>query len=187
MGDLQDQGLSDGTAAAVTDEPFDVTHIEAVVAVLRDSPGLTELDIEQDGTRLRLRRPVRHAGVPAVSGHAGGNGAFPAGPVAANVGTAAAEKGAATAADTPFPPPPPVAATAGLVGVFHALPGEAAVTVGTMVAERQVLGQIESMRLMNDCLAPAGGRIVGVHVGDGQPVEYGQILFEIASPAGNAV
>jgi biotin carboxyl carrier protein len=28
---------------------------------------------------------------------------------------------------------------------------------------------------------------VGLHVGDGQPVEYGQILFEIASPAGNAV
>src|SRR5689334_18145123 len=64
-----------------------------------------------------------------------------------------------------------------LVGRFH-LPQEPP-GLGDTVEEDQVLGVVESMGLMNPVAAPADGRIAAIHVEEGQPVEYGQLLFEI--------
>lgn len=140
---------------------MDYARIEEIVSVLRDSC-LTEMEVRQGDAALRLRRPARGAPAP----HAG-NLPYPEASPPAQHRTPAGEADGAHAA-----------VTAGLVGVFHAL--REPIEEGAPVAERQVLGQIESMRLMNDCLAPAGGRVRAVHIRDGQPVEYGQILFEIA-------
>jgi biotin carboxyl carrier protein len=74
--------------------------------------------------------------------------------------------------------------TSGLVGTFRAMSGAATLHVGDRVKAGQVLGQIEAIRLLNDCTAPAAGEIVGIAVQDGQPVEYGQLLFEIAPSVG---
>jgi biotin carboxyl carrier protein len=128
-------------------------EIEAVVAVLRGNPALTEIDLRQGETRLRLRRP--------------------GGAMSVGVATTPARK-----ASPIVTPTPPTAATtvvrAQVVGVFRS-----AITVGEAVTEGQVLGQIETMGLPNDCLAPAAGSIQAIRVGNGQPVEYGQPLFEI--------
>jgi len=75
-------------------------------------------------------------------------------------------------------PPETKTLTATMVGIFHdtdpPLPYAAEVTVG------QVVGSIESMKLMNEVLSEFGGRVVEVLTEDGAPVEYGQPLFRLA-------
>jgi biotin carboxyl carrier protein len=66
---------------------------------------------------------------------------------------------------------------AGLVGRFYL--SDDPVAAGQEVEEDEILGAIESMRLMNPVVSPVRGQIVGVFVEDGQPVEYGQTLYEI--------
>jgi biotin carboxyl carrier protein len=68
-----------------------------------------------------------------------------------------------------------------LVGRFHM--ADPPPSEGDDVTEEEILGAVESMGLMNVVVAPAGGGILGVWVEEGQPVEYGQLLFEIESSA----
>lgn len=145
---------------------MDYEEIAEFAAVLRESP-LAELEVRQGDRSLRLRRaePGRKAAPKP-----------PEQPPAPTAAPPARTHTPARQPDTLVPGATPV--TAGLVGIFHHSPTP--VAEGTVVAEREVLGRIESMRIMNDCLAPRAGRIVRIRVEDGQPVMYGQILFEIA-------
>jgi acetyl-CoA carboxylase biotin carboxyl carrier protein len=149
--------------------------VEALVGVLRDSPLLTELEVREGDRVIRLRRAPAAAGRRAAAPE-------PSTPEAAPSGVAIRDE---TAAGEPESAPvdhgvPTTRVRAELVGVFH--PGRPApVGVGDTVSAGQVVAQIEAMRLMNDCLAPSAGRVVAVFVEDGQPVEYGQALFEIAA------
>lgn len=65
--------------------------------------------------------------------------------------------------------------TAPMVGIFHSIDSVSA--MGTTVRAGQVMGTIESMKLMNDILSDHDGIIAEVLVEDGMPVEYGQKLF----------
>jgi biotin carboxyl carrier protein len=67
--------------------------------------------------------------------------------------------------------------TAPMVGIYHAT--SASVRPGALVKPGQVVGAIESMKLMNDVIAQVGGVIAEVNVDDGLPVEYGQALFRL--------
>ena len=67
--------------------------------------------------------------------------------------------------------------TAPMVGIYHAT--SASVRPGALVKAGQVVGAIESMKLMNDVVAQLGGTIAEVAVEDGLPVEYGQVLFRL--------
>jgi acetyl-CoA carboxylase biotin carboxyl carrier protein len=133
-------------------------QIEALAAVLKEVPALTEVEVRHAGATLRMRR--------------GGIAASPASDVAAPSAPAVASSPAATS------PPKVEVVRASVVGVFHALGGKP-VGNGDTVKARQVLGHIETMRLMNDCISPIDGVIEQVFVQDMQPVEWGQPLFEI--------
>ena len=152
----------------------DIDEIETMVAALRDAPRLTEIELRSGERSLFLRRPAS----AASSGNA------PPAPAKGNraasepVENKNAPVPAAGGDNATEPEPAPTYATAHLVGIFRA--GRKPVSPGETVQEAQVLGHIEAMRLMNDCLSPASGRIVAALVRDGQPVEYGQPLFEIA-------
>jgi acetyl-CoA carboxylase biotin carboxyl carrier protein len=50
------------------------------------------------------------------------------------------------------------------------------VKVGDKVGEGDVLLIIEAMKVMNQIRAPRAGRIAEIVVGDGSPVEFGQVL-----------
>ena len=52
--------------------------------------------------------------------------------------------------------------------------------MGDSIRPGQVVGAIESMKLMNDVRSDAGGVVKNVLVDDGVPVEYGQALFILA-------
>lgn len=64
-----------------------------------------------------------------------------------------------------------------MVGIFHAVDGIA--EVGSQVSAGQVVGIIESMKLLNDVVSDVSGKVVEVMVEEGLPVEYGQPLCGI--------
>lgn len=76
------------------------------------------------------------------------------------------------------------AVMAPLVGVFHPWlkpRGGTLITVGDRVKTGQLLGTIESLNVFNEVETAVSGRIIEIHVQDGQPVEYGQVLVTIDS------
>lgn len=80
--------------------------------------------------------------------------------------------------------------TAHRVGVFHraaADEGDPLIRIGDWAAAKQQLGAIQSMRLFDEIDSPVSGRVVGIFVADGEPVEYGQALFHIEVEPGPEV
>ena len=51
------------------------------------------------------------------------------------------------------------------------------VDVGSMVKAGDKILLVEAMKTFNEIIAPKGGTVTQILVGDGQPVEYGQALF----------
>lgn len=69
-----------------------------------------------------------------------------------------------------------------MVGTFYRSPSPDAppfVEVGQSVEAGQTVCIIEAMKLMNEIESEQGGKIGRICVGNGEPVEFGQILFEI--------
>jgi acetyl-CoA carboxylase biotin carboxyl carrier protein len=151
----------------------DIEAIEAVIATLRDTPHLTEIELRQGDRSLTLKRPIPLPTRAATSPSSVAETAIhrPGVTETALVGVGAVDS-----------PPEFTTVTAHLVGIFRAHRPHPVVS-GDWVKDRQTLGQLESMRLMNECTAPVAGQIVAVRVQDGQPVEYGQPLFEILPDA----
>ena len=72
--------------------------------------------------------------------------------------------------------------TSPLVGTFYAAPSQDLppyVQVGDKVKKGQVLAIVEAMKLMNEIESDFDGEIAEIYVENGQPVEYGQKLFQI--------
>jgi acetyl-CoA carboxylase biotin carboxyl carrier protein len=69
-----------------------------------------------------------------------------------------------------------------MVGTFYRSPAPEAppyVEVGSRVARGQTLCILEAMKLMNELPAELAGTLREVCVENGEPVEYGQVLFRI--------
>lgn len=75
----------------------------------------------------------------------------------------------------PATPPDPIKAD--LVGIFHF--SRPAVSEGDRLDGDREIGHVEALGIRNPVRSLGGGRIAGVLCADGQPVEYGQVLFEI--------
>lgn len=73
--------------------------------------------------------------------------------------------------------------TAPLVGVFYSAPSPEEppfVEEGQKVEEGQVLCIIEAMKMMNELKSPVAGIVKSVNGKNGEMVEFGQVLFEVA-------
>jgi acetyl-CoA carboxylase biotin carboxyl carrier protein len=69
-----------------------------------------------------------------------------------------------------------------MVGIFYrsSSPGSPAfVEVGDVVTVGQTLCLLEAMKLFNELKAEQEGQVKAIHVESGQPVEFGQLLFEL--------
>jgi acetyl-CoA carboxylase biotin carboxyl carrier protein len=69
-----------------------------------------------------------------------------------------------------------------IVGTFYrsASPESAAfVEVGSRVRKGQVLCIVEAMKLMNEIESEIDAEVVEIRVANGQPVEYGEVLFRL--------
>jgi acetyl-CoA carboxylase biotin carboxyl carrier protein len=131
---------------------------------LLDETGLTEIEIEQDGQRVRVARNA-----------------------AAPVATAATPR--APAAPTPQPAALPLdpakhpgVVISPMVGTAYVAPEPGAkpfVEIGSQVKAGDTLLVVEAMKTMNQIPAPRAGTVIQILFEDGQPVEFGEPLVVI--------
>ena len=134
------------------------------LAKLLEETGLSEIEFERDGERVRVARRARR----------------PAGAIAASAAPLPnAAQGAAAATDLTGQPG---LVTSPMVGTAYVGPSPGArpyVEVGSRVATGDTLLIIEAMKTMNQIPAPRSGTVVQILIEDGQPVEFGEPLMII--------
>jgi acetyl-CoA carboxylase biotin carboxyl carrier protein len=137
------------------------------LAKLLDETGLTEIEFERDGVRVRVARQAQ----PVVAAVAPPRVAAVGPETLAAAGTAAGDL-----SKHPGMVPSPMVGTAYLGPEPGARPY---VEVGSQVRAGQTLLIVEAMKTMNQIPAPRDGRVVQILVEDAQPVEYGEPLMII--------
>ena len=145
-----------------TTQSAEYQRVVRALAALLDETGLTEIEVEQDGLRVRVAR--QHAPQPAR-------------PAVTVPLTAAASLPAGI-----DPAQHPGVVTSPMVGTAYRSPEPGAkpfIEVGSTVEAGATLLIIEAMKTMNQIPAPRSGTVIQVLVADGQPVEYGQPLMII--------
>jgi acetyl-CoA carboxylase biotin carboxyl carrier protein len=148
---------------------MNLKELKEIIDIVTSKESIEELEIEQGGVRIRIKRSsgsVVHTLVP--------------GPVAVappvSLVSALPPAAQSPANDDLFYIKSPI------VGTFYKSPtptSEAFVSVGAMVEKGSVLCIIEAMKLMNEIESEVAGEITAVLVENGQPVEYGEKLFAI--------
>lgn len=155
---------------------IDLEFLEKLIQAI-DNSSLDSLELERGGTRVRLSKTAPQnvvasapamAAAPAVAAPA----AAPAAPAASGDAPAAPAAPASNLIDVKSP----------MVGTFYRAPAPEApayAEVGQKVSTGDTLCIIEAMKLMNELEAEASGTIAEICVENGEPVEYGQVLFRI--------
>ena len=136
------------------------------LARLLDETGLSEIEIERAGLRVRVGRSGGN--VTNITSH----GAPAAAPLSA----------APTAVAPADLAKHPGAVTSPMVGTAYrgASPGSAPfVDLGSKVVVGETLLIIEAMKTMNQIPAPRSGRVSQILIEDGQPVEFAEPLLVI--------
>ncbi len=143
-----------------------IKEIKDMINLMNEN-NLTELEIEKEGVRIKLRkgyggieRAVELVPTPQIAPHTEK-------PAAAEEMT---EKKNTLDVKSP------------MVGTFYraASPESPAyVNMGDTISPGQVICIIEAMKLMNEIKADVKGKIVDIQVDNAEPVEFGQVLFVI--------
>jgi acetyl-CoA carboxylase biotin carboxyl carrier protein len=151
---------------------MDLKHIKSLLQLISEAD-VNEVYIEEGDFKIKIKKrsDATYVSAPAAA---------PA-PVASVVVPSAA----------PAPAAAPVAAPAAtntasikspIVGTFYAAGSPDAkpfVSVGDVISKGQPLCIIEAMKIMNEIESDMSGKVVAIHVKNGQPVEFDQPLFEI--------
>lgn len=159
---------------------FKLSEIKEIIKLI-DQTSVEELEIENEGSRLHIRKPGKAEAV-TVQTAAPAMHTYTQPTVVTEqsvVAPAAPQAEVATAQ--------PVASTeqyhkitSPMVGTFYNSPSpdaEEFVKVGDRVNSKTVVCILEAMKLMNELEAEVNGEIVEVLVTNGQLVEFGQPLF----------
>lgn len=145
-----------------------IKEIAELIQIIEKS-AIEEFELERSGVRIRVKK-----GVPQASGV-----------------TKTETEVHLTAATAPVQAEPtPVAAEsedlfvfkAPIVGTFYLTPKPDAapfLRVGDFVSEGTVVCIIEAMKIFNQIECEVEGEVVRILVENGQPVEYGEPLFQI--------
>ncbi len=139
-------------------------RIRELVEIVQES-GVGEIEIEDEGMRVAVRRadePTLGGLVPGAQVADASDGPGPARDQPAENGSLRVESP--------------------MVGVFYRGPNPGApafVDVGDTIVPGQTLCLLEAMKLFNELKAETSGIVRAIHVENAQPVEYGQLLFEI--------
>jgi len=140
---------------------------------LLNETGLTEIEIEQNGKRVRVARNTAGsvAAVPAPAPI----------PIAPRGGEPLAQMSDAGAMPLDVSKHPGVV-TSPMVGTAYSAPEPGAkpyIEVGSKVKAGDTLLIVEAMKTMNQIPAPHGGTVTQILFEDGQPVEFGEPLVII--------
>ena len=144
-----------------------IKEIKDMINLMNDN-SLTELEIEKEGVRIKLRK-----------GSSGIERAVEFMPAAAQssarqekiaVGVEKAEDKNKLDVKSP------------MVGTFYRAPSPEApsyVNMGDIISPGQVICIIEAMKLMNEIKSEVKGKVVDIQVDNAEPVEFGQVLFVV--------
>jgi acetyl-CoA carboxylase biotin carboxyl carrier protein len=164
MTDKKDKPFRDRIAKAISGDSMPNVDADMVreLARLLEETGLTELEIEQGGVRVRVAR---------------GGTIFAAATGASSSAPSASPK------DAPAEPAriAGTIVTSPMVGTVYLSPQPGAppfVKIGDNVTD-STLCIIEAMKTMNPVPSTVAGRIAEIYVHDGQPVEFGEPLMRI--------
>ncbi len=157
---LRERSSGDESLAAGGVDRVRAERIREVVRIVQET-GVGEITIEEDGMRVSVRRTLDQ---PLATG-----------------------TGLAPAVEPELPPILPaddalVRVESPMVGTFYRspTPGEPPfVSEGEPVAAGQTLCILEAMKLMNEVKAEVEGIVRAIHAQNAEPVEYGQLLFEL--------
>lgn len=145
-------------------EQIDARLVRRLAGILNDT-GLSEIEVEHEGLRIRVARTLTTAAPVAI-----------AAPVAAPVAPPAAADPAPPAAAAPAAGDAVKSPMVGTIYLQPAPDAPAFVKVGDTVSEGQTLMIVEAMKTMNPIPAPRAGKVLEILVVNGQPVEFGEPL-----------
>ena len=144
---------------------MDLEKIKEIIQLMNDED-LLEVEIEEEGKRVKLKkrqeniiREITPSFAPSVVSSESKESSFDEGCVYIN---------------------------APMVGTFYKSSDPDAdpfVEVGDVIAQGKTVCIIEAMKLMNEIKSEIKGKIVEILVENGDPVDFGQPIFKIASKA----
>jgi acetyl-CoA carboxylase biotin carboxyl carrier protein len=148
---------------------MDIRKVKKLIELL-DESGIAEIEITEGEESVRISR---------YSGYAAPMPIAPAPTQAAPTGAPVAVVAPAAAAEAEEDG---YGVTAPMVGTFYSAPSPgspAFVQVGDRVNQGDILCIVEAMKMMNQIEAEVSGTVKSIRAQNGDPVEYGQILFVI--------
>jgi len=158
---IRSRGRRDDELAGVGEDR--ARRVQEIVRIVQES-GIGEVTIEEDGMRISVRS------TPDLPPDTGRPGEAPLAVPEPELPAPTAVSGTLVRIESP------------MVGTFYraSQPGAPAfVEVGDVVAPGQTLCILEAMKLMNEVKAEVEGVVRGVHAENAEPVEFGQLLFEL--------
>ena len=143
-----------------------IKEIKDMINLMNEN-NLTELELEKEGLKIRLKRAssgvyekaLEYAPSPQDAGRE----------APAKIKEAAEKKNV-------------VEIKAPMVGTFYRAPSPEAppyINIGDMIEPGQVICIIEAMKLMNEIKSELKGKVVDIQVENAEPVEFGQTLFMV--------
>ena len=152
---------------------MDIRKVKKLIELL-DESGIAEIEITEGEESVRISR------------YAPGGAPAPQVVAAPAIAAVAAPEPAAAAAAAPAPAAEPeeegFRVTTPMVGTYYSAPSPGSpdfVQIGDRVNAGDTLCIVEAMKMMNQIEAEVAGTIKSIRAQNGDPVEYGQILFVI--------
>ncbi|MFM7083825.1 MAG: acetyl-CoA carboxylase biotin carboxyl carrier protein [Hyphomicrobium sp.] len=141
------------------------------LADLLNDTGLTEIEIEKDGLKVRVARNIAISAITHST---------PSHPVPSAPSAVASHTTSPTSGHSPSDPNAhPGAIKSPMVGTAYRSPEPSAppfIEVGTRIQQGDTLLIIEAMKTMNQIPAPRSGTVTAIFFENGQPVEFGEVL-----------
>lgn len=162
------------TAKDDAEKPASEQKIIRDLALILNETGLSEIEIEKSGLKIRVARAVMVAAALPSAAPVHVPVSAPGAPASGSAGAPAASAG--------DPAKHPGAVKSPMVGTAYRSPEPTAppfVDVGSRVQQGETLLIIEAMKTMNQIPAPRAGTVTAVLVENGQPVEFGEPLVII--------
>ncbi len=156
---------------------IDLRYVKKLLEML-DESAVDSMEISSDkGMRIRLSKTPTARGVMQYA-------AAPQAPPAAPTPVLAAPAAPAPVAAAPAAATNTTDVKSPMVGTYYGAPEPGAkpyLTVGQQIKKGQVLCIIEAMKIMNEIESEVTGTVVEMNATDAHPVEYGQVLFRVAT------
>ena len=153
---------------------LEIKEIKQIVDLMKKSD-LSEFAVEEENFKLKIKRDTGREAQPQIVSYA------PAAPSVPAPQVATAQSGPA-ASSPPVEDDSAIYITSPMVGTFYASASPENppyLSIGDTVSSDSIVCIIEAMKIMNEIQAEQSGDIAEILVENGQPVEYGEVMFRM--------